>query len=107
MVIDTAGGEEFARVIAAVRYGGYVYAIGFVADTTARLDLLPLISNGVRIIGTNGGSVGDLAGAMATIEAHRIEPVVDRVLPLADLAGAYSLMKAGGHFGKIVVTLDW
>lgn len=54
LIIDTTGGDEFGRALAAVRYGGTVYAVGFVADTTVRFALLSLISNGVRVIGTNG-----------------------------------------------------
>ena len=107
LVIDTAGGEEFGRAIRAVRYGGTVYAVGFVADTSVRLDLLSLISNGVRVIGTNGGSAEDLAGAMAAIGAKRIEPVIDCLLPLAEVSEGYRLLQKGGHFGKIAVSVDW
>lgn len=107
LVIDTAGGDEFGRAIAAVRYGGTVYAVGFVADTMVHLALLPLLSNGVRVIGTNGGSVADLAGAATAINAKRIEPVIDRVLQLAELKEGYRLLERGGHFGKVAITLDW
>lgn len=107
LVIDIAGGEEFGRAVAAVRYGGTVYAVGFVADVNVRFPLLSLISNGVRAIGTNGGSVADLASAMATIAAKRIEPVVDQVVPFADISEGYLLLGRGEHFGKIAISLDW
>ncbi len=107
LVIDTAGGGEFGRAVAAVRYGGCVYAVGFVAATTADLDLLSLIGNGVHVIGTNGGSTADLAAAMAVIAAKRIEPVIDRVLPIDGLADGYRLLERGGHFGKIAISIDW
>jgi NADPH:quinone reductase-like Zn-dependent oxidoreductase len=51
--------------------------------------------------------VADLTATVATIAAHRIQPVIDRSFALADLADAYSLMQQGGHFGKITVTLNW
>jgi NADPH:quinone reductase-like Zn-dependent oxidoreductase len=107
LVIEAVGGADFNRSIKAVRYGGTIYALGFLGGTTAQVDLLSIIANGLRIEGTNGGSVADLAATVATIAAHRIEPVVDRSFALADLADAYSLMQRGGHFGKIAVTLDW
>jgi NADPH:quinone reductase-like Zn-dependent oxidoreductase len=107
LVIEAVGGADFNRSIKAVRYGGTIYALGFLGGATAEVDLLSVISNGLRIEGTNGGSVADLAATVATIAAHRIEPVVDRSFALADLADAYSLMQRGGHFGKIAVTLDW
>ncbi|HHH9570483.1 zinc-dependent alcohol dehydrogenase family protein [Pseudomonas aeruginosa] len=107
LVVDTAGGNEFGRAIMAVRYGGTVYAVGFVADTTVQLALLSLISNGVRVIGINGGSAEDLAGAVAAIGAKGIHPVIDRVLPLSAVEEGYLLLQRGGHFGKIAITLDW
>jgi NADPH:quinone reductase-like Zn-dependent oxidoreductase len=102
LVIEAVGSADFDRSIKAVRYGGTIYALGFLGGTTAEVDLLSAISNGLRIEGTNGGSVADLTATVATIAAHRIEPVA-----LADLADAYRLMQRGGHFGKIAVTLDW
>jgi NADPH:quinone reductase-like Zn-dependent oxidoreductase len=107
LVIEAVGGADFNRSIKAVRYGGTIYALGFLGGATAEVDLLSIISNGLRIEGTNGGSVADLAATVAAIAAHRIEPVIDRSFALADLADAYSLMQRGGHFGKIAVTLDW
>jgi NADPH:quinone reductase-like Zn-dependent oxidoreductase len=107
LVIEAVGGADFNRSIKAVRYGGTIYALGFLGGATAEVDLLSVISNGLRVEGTNGGSVADLTATVATIAAHRIEPVVDRSFALADLADAYSLMQRGGHFGKIAVTLDW
>jgi NADPH:quinone reductase-like Zn-dependent oxidoreductase len=107
LVIEAVGGADFDRFIKAVRCGGTIYALGFLGGTTAEVDLLSVISNGLRIEGTNGGSVADLTATMATIAAHRIEPVIDRTFALADLADAYNLMRRGGHFGKIAVTLDW
>jgi len=107
LVIEAVGGADFNRSIKAVRYGGTIYALGFLGGTTAEVDLLTVIGNGLRIEGTNGGSVADVAATVATIAAHRIEPVIDRSFGLADLADAYNLMQQGGHFGKIAVTLDW
>ena len=39
------------------------------------------------------------------IAANRIEPVVSDRFALEDLAKACDLMEAGGHFGKIAITL--
>jgi len=107
LVIEAVGGADFDRSIKAVRYGGTIYALGFLGGTTAEVDLLSVIANGLRIEGTNGGSVAELTATAATIAAHRIKPVIDRSFALADLADAYGLMQRGGHFGKIAVTLDW
>jgi len=107
LVMETVGGPDFGRSVTAVRYGGLVFAVGFVAGGSANVDLLSLIGNGVRVEGTNGGSVADLAAAVDAIAAHRIQPVIDRTFTMAGLLRAYPLMAEGGHFGKIAIRLDW
>jgi len=34
---------------------------------------------------------------------HRIEPVVDKVYPFTEARAAFEAMRAGEHFGKIVL----
>lgn len=107
LVIDPVGGEGFARSVAAVRHGGTVAAIGFLGGGATPVDLLPVIFKEVRVQGSNGGSVADLAGAVAAMAAHRIEPAIDRTFGLDDLTKAYDLMAQGRHFGKIAIRFDW
>ncbi|ARP94516.1 zinc-dependent alcohol dehydrogenase family protein [Bordetella genomosp. 13] len=107
LVIDPVGGEGINRSVAAVRHGGSVAAIGFLGGGATPLDLLQVIFKEVRVQGSNGGSVADLAGAVAAMAAHRIQPVVDRTFGLDELANAYELMAQGGHFGKIAIRFDW
>jgi NADPH:quinone reductase-like Zn-dependent oxidoreductase len=107
LVVDPVGGDGLGRSVAAVRHGGAVAAIGFLGGGATSLDLLPVIFKEVRVQGSNGGSVADLAGAVAALAAHRIEPVIDRVFGLADLTAGYNFMAQGGHFGKIAIRMDW
>ena len=39
------------------------------------------------------------------VEAGRLRPVIDKVLPLADAAAAHARMEEGDHVGKIVLTV--
>lgn len=107
LVIETVGGDNIARSIAAVRQGGIVFAIGFLAGSDVRLDLLPLIGSGVRIIGSNTGSVAELREAMAVIATHRIQPVIAKTFSVSEIGAAYRAHDEGNRFGKIAVTLDW
>jgi NADPH:quinone reductase-like Zn-dependent oxidoreductase len=107
LVIDPVGGEAFNRSVAAVRHGGTVSAIGFLGGGTTPLDLLSVIFKEVRLQGSNGGSVADLAAAVAALAAHRIDPVIDRVFGLDQLKPAYEWMAQGKHFGKLAFTFDW
>ena len=42
----------------------------------------------------------DLIRGLDPVHDH---PVIDRSFPLAEIADAFRLQEAGGHFGKIVV----
>jgi NADPH:quinone reductase-like Zn-dependent oxidoreductase len=38
------------------------------------------------------------------VEVNRISPVIDRVFGFTEVQDAYRHLKAGKHFGKIVIT---
>jgi len=107
LIIDPVGGDSLGKSLTAVRHGGTVAAIGFLGGGETALNVLPLIFKEVRVQGSNGGSVADLAGAVAAIAAHGIQPVIDRTYGLKELPQAYQLMSQGGHFGKIAIRFDW
>ena len=104
LVVETVGAATFARSLHAAAMGGTVFTVGFVAGTTASVDLLPIIVKALRIVGNNTGSVADLADAARAIAAHKIVPVIDRVFDIGDTAAAYAELNAGGrHFGKLAI----
>ena len=48
------------------------------------------------------GSLAELHEIMKFVEAGRHRPVVDRVLPLAEVAEGHRILEAREAFGKIV-----
>jgi NADPH:quinone reductase-like Zn-dependent oxidoreductase len=104
LVVETVGAATFARSLNAATMGGTVFTVGFVAGTTASVDLLPIIVKALRVVGNNTGSVADFADAARAIAAHEIVPVIDRVFDIGDTAAAYAELSAGGrHFGKLAI----
>jgi NADPH:quinone reductase-like Zn-dependent oxidoreductase len=39
------------------------------------------------------------------IEAGRVRPVIDQVLPMAEAARAHELLEGSGHIGKILLAV--
>lgn len=104
LVLETVGATTIARSLNAVAVGGTVFTIGILGGTKASLDLLPVITKAVRVIGNSTGSRADLAAAAAFIAAHRIVPVIDRVFGLDEVRAAYAELASGGrHVGKIAI----
>jgi len=102
LVVETAGAETFQRALLAAAPGGTVFSVGFLSGATTAIDLFPLITKALRVVGNNTGSVADLADAARAVAAHRIVPVVDDVFDVTDARAAYLRMQEGGrHFGKL------
>ncbi|MFG3756540.1 zinc-binding dehydrogenase, partial [Klebsiella pneumoniae] len=80
-----------------------VFTIGFVAGTSAAIDLMPIIAKGVTVQGNNTGPVEDLAAAVRAVAAHRITPVVDKAFGIDDAAAAYARLGGGRSFGKVAI----
>ena len=52
------------------------------------------------------GSVAELHEVMKQVEAGRLRPVVDRVLPIARIAEGHQILEKREAFGKVVLTTD-
>ncbi len=105
IVVETAGAQTLKQSIRATRLGGLIAMIGMVSGPTAEVNL-PLVAMGsLRIHGIAVGSREHLEQVLAACARHRIAPVVDRVLPLADLAEAVRCVAAGAQFGKVCVEI--
>jgi NADPH:quinone reductase len=42
---------------------------------------------------------------MKLVAEGRLEPIVDRVFPLAEAAAAHAYLESGAQFGKVVLTV--
>jgi NADPH:quinone reductase-like Zn-dependent oxidoreductase len=51
------------------------------------------------------GSRAMFTALNAAIAANKIEPVVDKVFPLADARAAFEYLQSGSHFGKVVLAV--
>lgn len=102
LVIDSAGGEGFPRLIDATVSGGRVVFFGATRGDSA-LPVRKVYWRQISLLGTTMGSPADWAAMTAFVERHRLRPVISEVFPLANAVAALELMERGGQFGKIVV----
>jgi NADPH:quinone reductase-like Zn-dependent oxidoreductase len=62
--------------------------------------------NQLSIIGSTMGSREDWRRLIAAVDAHRMRPVIDGVLPLSEGRAAYERLERAEQFGKIVLSID-
>jgi putative PIG3 family NAD(P)H quinone oxidoreductase len=115
LVIDFTGGPDFGGHLAALANRGRLVLVGLVSGRKTELELGPIMSRRLRIIGSvlrarpreeKARLVADFAAfALPRLRDGRLRPVVDRILPLERADEAYKALERGGVFGKIILTM--
>ncbi|AXS39300.1 NAD(P)-dependent alcohol dehydrogenase [Breoghania sp. L-A4] len=106
LVVEIGGAATLEQSLRAVRVGGTVAMIGVVSGATAPLNLPLAVMRQVRLQGVTVGSRAAMADMLRAIEVHGLRPHIHAIVPLEDHRQAFALMKAGGHTGKIVMSLE-
>ena len=59
----------------------------------------------LRLLGSTMGSPADFSAMLDFVTHHRIEPVIDRIFPLADVNEAIDRLGSSEQFGKLVLEI--
>ena len=105
-VVEVGGAGTLPRSFKAVRPEGHIYLIGVLSDPGKGVDVRPVLSKSIHFDGIYVGSRAMFSRLLSAIEATDLQPVVDKVFPLAEARAAFAYMQNGSHFGKIVLTLQ-
>lgn len=105
VVIDSAGGEGFGKLIDLLAPGGRLVILGATRGNPAGLDLRKLFWKQASVVGTAMGSPEDFNAMLQFVEQHRIAPVIDKIFPLSEAEAAANQMEEGQQFGKIVLSI--
>jgi NADPH:quinone reductase-like Zn-dependent oxidoreductase len=102
VVFEHVGGETFERSLRALGKGGRLVTCGSTAGGEATINIRLIFFKLLSILGSTMGSLAELHEVMKFVEAGRLRPVIDRVLPLAEVAEGHRILEAREAFGKIV-----
>jgi len=102
LVIDSVGGETFAKALDIARPGARVVVYG---GTTGDSKVRPfsIFWKHLDILGTSMGSPADFAAMLRLFAESTLEPAIDEVVALADVPAAAQRVLDGEQFGKVVV----
>ena len=116
VVLDSIGAAYLADNLASLALGGRLVLIGLMGGAQSELNLGLLLVRRLSLIGSTlrTRSLAEKASLVAAfrarfgadLEAGRVRPVVDRVLPFAQAGDAHRLLQASDHFGKVVLSPD-
>lgn len=106
VVVEHVGQATWQRSLKAVRWGGTVVTCGATSGHEVPLNLRVLFFKQLSLLGSTMGSPGELRQAWELVQAGRIRPVVDRVLPMSQVGRAHELIAERSVLGKLVLEQD-
>jgi zinc-binding alcohol dehydrogenase/oxidoreductase len=106
VIIDSAGGEDFSKLVDLTVPGGRIINFGRTAGYLASFDIRKLFWKQLSIFGTTMGTKDDFLSLLEFIDSRKIKPVIDSVYPLDQIIDAFEKMKNGNQFGKIVLKIN-
>lgn len=102
-VVEVGGAGTLAKSLRAVRYGGRVSLIGVLSGVGGEINPQPVLQKSVTMQGIYVGSREMFEAMNRALRENQIKPIIDRVFSFAEAREAYSHLKSGAHFGKVVI----
>jgi len=103
VVVDYIGNDTWVQSLRSARKGGRVLTCGATTGFAPQTDLRHIFYRQVRVIGSTMGSHREFLDVMKCIFMGSLKPVIDRVLPLSEVARGHELIEQRQVFGKIVL----
>lgn len=105
VVVETAGGAQFARSLEAAGYGARIAVIGVLDGGDAPVNLLRILTRTQIIGGIYMESTEELESFCRAVRTMDLHPCVDKVFPFEAAKAAYKYLKDRKHTGKVVIEL--
>jgi NADPH:quinone reductase-like Zn-dependent oxidoreductase len=102
LVIDSVGGETFAKALDVARPGARVVTYGGTTGD-AKIRMFSVFWKHLDILGTSMGSPADFRAMLRLFAEGVLEPAIDEVVGLAGVPVAAQRVLDGEQFGKVIV----
>jgi zinc-binding alcohol dehydrogenase/oxidoreductase len=106
LIIDSAGGESFSKLIDLAVTGGKIVMYGGTQGMIK--DIIPgrIFWKQLSILGTTMGNEGEFASMVQLVSTKQIVPVMDKTFPMAEAEQALRRMDNSEQFGKIILLIS-
>jgi len=100
-----ANAQTLPSSVASLRRAGRLVFVGYTPEVP--LSVLPreLVRSELEIVGSRANTKHELAETMALVAQGRITPIVDRVMPLAQIEDAFTALREGRPLGRNVLAI--
>lgn len=103
VVFEHVGAATFDGSVRSLARGGRLVTCGATTGGEVSLSIHRLFFKNLELIGNTMGTRQDVLRVVELVSEGRLRPVVDRVLPMAEVKEAHKLLETRSVFGKIVL----
>jgi alcohol dehydrogenase len=106
VVFEHVGKDTWAGSMLSMRRGGRLVTCGSTSGVSAETNLMMLFQPQLRLIGSFGCNMRNIADAMEKMAKGYVKPVVDTEIEFGDIATALHRMESRQVFGKIIMRVS-
>ena len=103
LAVDHVGADTFDRTIRSLARGGSYVTCGATSGYEMKTDFRLVYFKSLSILGSTMGGSHELMDVLDLVEAGRLLPVVDRIMPLDQVADAHRHLESRSGFGKTIL----
>jgi alcohol dehydrogenase len=105
VVFEHVGPDTFARSMFCMKRGGVLVTCGSTTGVSTEINLFQLYQRQLRLIGSFGCNIRNLATVLDKMAAGIARPVIDTIISIDEIGVALARLESRDVFGKIIVTL--
>jgi putative PIG3 family NAD(P)H quinone oxidoreductase len=115
IVLDMVGGDYIEKNLRCLALEGRLVMIAFLRGGRVEVDWRPIMMKRLTVTGSTLRASplerkAEIANSLRErvwplLESREVKPVIHRVFPLAEAAGAHALMESSQHIGKIMLAV--
>lgn len=105
-VLEVGGSGTLENSLNAIRHGGHINIIGYMAGIDMGITVFPLIIKNANLHGIGVGHRAGFKEMMQLVENKKIRPVISKNYAFEQANSALADIARAEHFGKLVVAID-
>jgi alcohol dehydrogenase len=106
VVFEHVGKDTWAGSMFSLKRGGRLVTCGSTSGVSTEVNLMMLFQQQLKLLGSFGCRMENMANAMQKMAAGLVAPVIDTEVDFASIDKALKRMEGRDVFGKIILRMD-
>ena len=106
VVFEHVGADTFAASMLCLKRGGRLVTCGSTSGVSTQINLMQLFQQQLKLLGSFGCRMENMANAMQKMAAGQVAPVIDTEVGFDGIDAALKRMEGRDVFGKIILRVS-